>query len=84
MTNALLELAPLDKKAEIVLQDGRFIEIYKVKVKHYLAATDPNNIISIIKLILVCTKIDDHAPTFEEILNLDLSDFNKIVVELQK
>ncbi len=82
MTNAPLELVQSDKKSEIVLSDGRFASIYKVKVGHLLAAEDINPMHQAVKLIAVTVKIDDKFPSIEEILRLDVEDFHKIMNQL--
>lgn len=78
------EPAQLDKKAELILEDGRFATIHKVKLGHVIAATDPNDLHSAVKLIALCVKIDDKLPTIQEILNIDINDFHKIMAQLSK
>jgi hypothetical protein len=82
MTNALPGLVQSDKKAEVVLSDGRFATIYKVKVGHILAAEDENQMHQAVKLIAVTVRIDDKFPTIEDVLNLDVEDFHKIMHQL--
>lgn len=84
MTNAHLELVQLDKKAELILSDSRFATIHKVKVGHLYAAQSQNDLEQAIKLIALVTRIDDKALTLEEVLNLPVEDFHKIMTALSK
>ncbi len=81
-TNAQAEPVRLDKKTEIILSDGRFATIHKVKLGHALASQDENQIHQAAKLIHLTVKIDDKHPTILEILNLDLEDFHLIMHHL--
>lgn len=80
----LPEPVQLDKKGEVILSDGRFVSIHKVKIGHLYACQDDNEIGRAIKLIALTTKIDDKTPKIEEILNLDVDDFHKIMMALNK
>lgn len=83
-TSALQELAQLDKKAEVVLSDGRFVAIYKVKLGHVLLSKDADDTIAMVKLIHLTTKVDEKPFEVKDILNLELKDFHKIVEALNK
>jgi hypothetical protein len=78
------ELVRLDKKGEVILSDGRFVTIHKLKLGHLYLSKDDNEMAQAIKLISFTTKIDDKPPSLEEVLNLDVEDFNKIMVALSK
>ncbi len=82
MTNAPQGLVQSDKKAELILEDGRFATIYKVKLGHVVAAQDPDALHFAVKLIAQCVKVDDKIPTFQEIMNFDLHDYYKIMNHL--
>lgn len=84
MTNVPQELVRLDKKGEVILSDGRFVTIHKVKIGHLLASYGSSDLETAIRLITVTTKIDDVAPTVHDVLNLDRDDFHKIMEALNK
>lgn len=84
MTSVLQELVQLDKKSEIVLNDGRFASIFNVKVGHMLAAQDKDQFTQMIKLVTLVVKIDDKELTAKDVLNLDQRDFNKIIEAISK
>ena len=73
-----------EKKAEIVLNDGRFAQIFGLKIGHFVAAEDSNQMLQMAKLISLCVKIDDVPLTLPEVLNFSLSDFEKISEQLMK
>lgn len=82
--NAQQELVRLDKKSEVVLSDGTFVTIHKVKIGHLLLSQDICELSRALKLISVTTKFDDKKPTTQDVLNLDLEDFHKIMEQLSK
>lgn len=82
--NAQQELVQSDRQAEVVLSDGRFVTIYKLKVWHLILSEDKDHMVRAVNLIATATTIDDAKPTIQQILNLDVEDFNKIVVHLIK
>ncbi len=82
MTNAPQELVQSDKKAELILEDGRFATIYKVKLGHILRAQDSDPMHFSVKLIAQCVRVDDKPLGFEEIVNFDLQDYHKIMHHL--
>ncbi len=84
MTNAPQELVRLDKKAEIILSDGRFAELFEIKAGHLLAAEDPSEHKKIMKLILQVVKVDDKKLDIDEVLNLPMQDYQEIVKQLLK
>lgn len=86
MTNVPQELVRLDKKGEVILSDGRFVTIHKIKVGHLLASHNgsSSDLESAIKLITVTTKIDDVSPSVHDVLNLEREDFHKIMEALNK
>lgn len=82
--NALPELAPLDSKSEIILEDGRFASIHKVRVGHLLAAQDPDPMVQMVKLIALTVKIDNNKVSVKDVLNLEIKDFQKIIEAISK
>jgi hypothetical protein len=76
------ELVQFDKKSEIVLSDGRFATVCKVKIGHVIASQDENPMHQAVKLISIAVKIDDKTPTIQEVLHLDVEDFIKIMHQL--
>lgn len=83
-TNAPQEPVRLDKKSEIVLKNGVFVTIYKVKLGHLILCDGVDDLIKFAKLIRLVTRFDDKEPTSEDVLNLDLPDFFAIVSQIQK
>ena len=85
-TNAHLEHAPSDKVAEIVLDDGRFAEIYRVRLTDIMrarsASSDDAEFISM--LLYICLKIDGEKPTLEQVLTMTGSDSLKLLQHLMK
>jgi hypothetical protein len=77
-------LVQSDKKAEVVLSDGRFATVYKVKLGHVFYSQDENVIIRSVKLIVSIVKIDDKQPTIEEVFNLNIEDFYLILHTINK
>ena len=84
MTNVPQELVRLDKKGEVILSDGRFVTIHKIKIGHIFAAQAGSDLEAAIRLVSLTTKIDDVSPTVQDILNLDREDFHKIMEALNK
>ena len=82
MTNAQQEFVQLDKKSEIILSDGRFATIYKLKLGHLVLAHDNNPMHQAVKLISCAVKIDDKFPEVQEVMNLEVEDFHKIMHHL--
>ncbi len=80
----LAEPVQSDKKGELVLSDGRFVSVYKVKVFHLLAARDPDDLAQSLKLATLVTRIDEKSPTIEEMLNMEVHDFMKIMHYISK
>ena len=84
--NAHLEHAPSDKVAEIILNDGRFAEIYRVRLIDMMrarsASRDDSEFISV--LLYICLKIDGEKPTLEQVLTMTGSDSNKLLQHLLK
>lgn len=73
-----------DKKGEIVLSDGRFAAIHKIKVGHIVLSRAETELMSALKLIAVAVKIEDKVPTNEDLFNLNMEDFYKIMEALNK
>ncbi len=70
----------LDEKiAEIVLTDGRFAEIHRLRVIHVLGTESLSDFKRAVKIMMNVVKIDGKEPTLEDILTLDLDDFNNIL-----
>jgi hypothetical protein len=84
MTNAQLGPVRLDKKAEVILSDGRFAEIFHINVKHLLVAEDSSEMKKIIKIMLQTVYIDGQPSEMEEILDLKYKDFQQIVIQMYK
>lgn len=82
--NALLAPAQSDKKAEIILSDGRFAEVFKTKVYHAVLANADDDMTKLVKLVCLVVRIDDKEITPKDVLNLDLSDFSKIAEAIGK
>lgn len=80
----LQELAQLDNKAEIILEDGRFASIHKVKVGHMIVAQDADPLVQMAKLITLVVKIDNQPVSVKDVLNLDIKDFSKIIEAVSK
>jgi len=68
----------------LILSDGRFATVYFIKVGHLLAAEDSNPMYQAVKLINQVVKIDDEFPTIEDILELNVEDFHKIMNSISK
>jgi hypothetical protein len=84
MTNALLESAQLDKKAEIVLSDGTFAEIFHIKACHLLLAEDSSEMKKMLKLIIQTVYIDDMPMTMTQALELKYKDLQAITIQMFK
>jgi hypothetical protein len=67
-----------EQKGEVLLSDGRFATIFKVKAGHLAMSLDHNKMHEILKIMTMTVKIDDKPITIEEAFNLDIHDFNKI------
>jgi hypothetical protein len=78
MTNVPQELVLSDKKGEIVLSDGRFVSVFKTKVRHVLLSKDKDETVVAIKLISLVTTVDDKPFEINDIVNLSVEDFKKI------
>ncbi len=78
-TNAQPVFAQYDKKAEVILSDGRFATIHKIRVGHLLASSSNDPLQNAVKLIINSVKIDDKVPEPIDILNLEVRDFHKIM-----
>jgi hypothetical protein len=76
--NALLEPALLDKKAEVVLSDGRFAEIFRVRVIHMINARSHDDFDQLLKIILQVVKLDGTMISSKELGDLYVEDFNLI------
>ncbi len=73
-----------DRKGEVVLSDGRFATLFKVKAGHFLMSQDPNKMIELCKIMTMTVRVDDKLLTTQEVFNLDIEDFNKIAHHLLK
>lgn len=73
-----------DKIDEIILSDGRFATIYKVKVAHVVVCQDLSDLISMAKLVTMCVKIDSESIKVQDVLNMEIRDFNEICNQLSK
>lgn len=77
-------LVQSDKKAEVVLSDGRFVSIHSVKMAHMYCARDPDPLMQTMKLMALITRIDDQEVKLADILNLKLEDYNLILDNMSK
>jgi 5-enolpyruvylshikimate-3-phosphate synthase len=66
-------------KGEVVLEDGRFVTVHKIKVGHVAVASDDNQVIQAAKLIAVSCLFDGKQAKLQDVLNLDMQDFDKIM-----
>jgi hypothetical protein len=73
-----------ERKAEIVLSDGRFATIFKLKAGHIAMSLDNNKMFEVFKIMTMTVKIDDKPITMQDAFNLDAEDFNKICFNLFK
>lgn len=73
-----------EKKAEIILSDGRFAQIFNLKLGHLVASEDSNQLMQMAKIISMCVEIDDNPLSLEEVLNFSVRDLEKIVEQLVK
>lgn len=73
-----------EQKGEVLLSDGRFATIFKVKAGHLAMSLDSNKMFEIFKIMTMTVKIDDKPITMQEAFNLDVNDFNKIIHYLFK
>ncbi len=71
-----------EKKAEIILSDGRFVTIFKVKAGHIALSQDVNKMFECFKVMTYTVKVDDKPISMAEVFNLDVEDFNKICKHL--
>ena len=79
--NAPQELVPF---AEVILANGTFVTVYQIKAWHLMAASDPDSMLQIVKLITLVTKFDDKSPTMKQVLELPVKEFNKVVAVVNK
>ncbi len=73
-----------ERKAEVVLSDGRFATVFKVKAGHIAMSLDNNKMFEVFKIMTMTVKIDDKPITMQDAFNLDIEDFNKICFNLFK
>ncbi len=73
-----------ERKAEVVLSDGRFATIFKLKAGHIAMSLDNNKMFEVFKIMTMTVKIDDKPITMQDAFNLDAEDFNKICFNLFK
>lgn len=78
------ELVQSDKVAEVVLSDGRFVSIYRIKIKHLIMAADSKAALQTCKLMSLVTTIDDKPFELEDVFELRLGDYQKISDALNK
>ncbi len=79
-TSALQEHALSDKKGEVIISGGVFVEIYRVRVKHMMAAQAADDELKRLAVIMLqVTLFDGKPPTADEIRNLYFEDFNAII-----
>ena len=71
-----------EKQAELILSDGRFATIFKVKAGHIAMSLDNNKMFECFKVMTYTVKVDDKPITMQEVFNLDIEDFNKICKHL--
>lgn len=83
-TNAQQALVLFDKKAEVILSDGRFAEVAKIRVAHMIAARSQDDFEQLLKLILQVVKIDNKKINADELGNLYIEDFNAIARAMSK
>lgn len=87
MMSVPLELVPSDKTdkiAEVVLSDGRFAEIFRPRVIHMIGSEDYSDMRRSVKMLMQIVKIDDKDPSVEDILALDVHDFNELLKQAFK
>lgn len=77
-TNAPQEHALSDKKGEVIIANGVFVEIYRVKLKHVLNAQSQDSLSQMCKIMLQVTLFDGKTPTADELMELYIEDFNSI------
>ena len=73
-----------ERKGELVLSDGRFATVFKLKVGHLLLARDPDDLSRMLKLLTVTVKLDGEPMTMKDAVNLELDDFNNLMSLLHK
>lgn len=73
-----------ERKGELVLNDGRFATVFKLKVGHLLLSQDMNDLLRMCKLLSITVRIDGEPVTVEDVLNLDIEDFNNLMAFLNK
>lgn len=73
-------------KGEIILNDGRFITLLKIKVHHIQKAyrRESSDLDNMIALLTYATLIDGKHPSYQEVGNLLMSDLEKISKALFK
>lgn len=65
-----------DRKQEIILNDGRFATLYKVRMKHVIPALmHTNTMMQMVHMIVCVVKIDDKPVSYNEVLELVPADF---------
>ena len=66
-------------KGEVVLEDVRFVTVHRIKVGHMAVASDDNQVIQAAKLIAVSCLFDGKQAKLQDVLNLDMQGFDKIL-----
>jgi hypothetical protein len=72
-----------DKIAEVVLPDGKFAEIYKVKTFHHAIASHPNQIIYTAGLAAQVVVIDGKQYDVEHYLAMDFEYFVEVMKHIK-
>jgi len=74
--------AQSDKVGEVVLNDGSFAEIYKMRFKHYYRSQHPNPAMMLALLMTHIVVIEGKVMTTDQVDNLEMGDFSKIAKAL--
>lgn len=73
-----------NKIGELLLSDGRTVELFQPKVGHFVYAADSNEALRNTKLVAATILIEGEQPSIKDILNLGLKDFSNILTQLNK
>ena len=82
--NAHPEPVLSDKIGEVILNDGTFAEIYKIRAKHFFNAQHVDPMVLLARLMVEVVKIDGKLLKPEDVAELELGDFNRIAVRLSE
>jgi hypothetical protein len=64
--------------AEVILDDGTFVSLYKWKAIHLVYSVHENQMIALANMLSMRTTFDGKQKTVPELLNLYLDDWNRI------